>query len=69
MEIFLITFIVMLVVVAIMAVGLLQNKQIKGSCGGLNTISGLESACSCDSPCEKRLAREAEAANRRIEIT
>ena len=59
MEIFVITFIIMLVVVLIMAIGLLQNKSIKGSCGGLNTIEGLESACSCDSPCEKRLAREA----------
>ncbi|KHF25937.1 (Na+)-NQR maturation NqrM [Solemya velum gill symbiont] len=69
MEIFLVTFIVMLIVVAIMAIGLLQNKQIKGSCGGLNTITGLKSACSCDSPCEKRLAREAEAADRHAETS
>ena len=41
-----------------MAVGvLLANKKIRGSCGGLSEISGLESACDmCSKPCARRRA-------------
>ncbi len=54
MELFLITFVVMLIVVAIMAVGyIFQQKKIKGSCGGISDL-GLEKVCDCDEPCDKR---------------
>lgn len=54
MEIFLITFIVMTLAVTGMALGVLVGRRgIKGSCGGLNTLKGLESACSaCSGSCE-----------------
>lgn len=56
MEIFLISFIVMIIAVAGMAVGvMLGRRPIKGSCGGLNTIAGVE--CACSTPCEKRAAK------------
>lgn len=54
MEIFLVTLIIMLVVVALMAVGyIFQNKKLKGSCGGISDL-GLEKVCDCDDPCDKR---------------
>lgn len=55
MEIFLITFIVMAIAVLGMAIGVLLGRSpIRGSCGGLNNIDGLE--CGCSQPCEKRRA-------------
>lgn len=56
MEIFIITFIVLLIVVIAMAVGVIFGRgAIKGSCGGINNIDGLDSACDfCSEPCEKR---------------
>jgi len=54
MELFLITFVIMLIVVVIMAVGyIFQRKNIKGSCGGISDL-GLEKVCDCDEPCDKR---------------
>jgi len=54
MEIFLLTFVIMLIVVAIMAIGyIFQKKKIKGSCGGISEL-GLEKVCDCDEPCDKR---------------
>ncbi len=54
MELFLITFVLMLVVVTAMAVGyIFQQKKIKGSCGGISDL-GLEKVCDCDEPCDKR---------------
>lgn len=54
MELFLITFVLMLVVIMIMAVGyIFQRKKIKGSCGGISDL-GLEKVCDCDEPCDKR---------------
>lgn len=54
MQIFFITFAIMLIVVAIMAVGyIFQQKKIKGSCGGISDL-GLEKVCDCDEPCDKR---------------
>ncbi len=54
MEVFFITFTLMLVVVVIMAVGyIFQRKKIKGSCGGISDL-GLEKVCDCDEPCDKR---------------
>ncbi len=57
MEVFIFTFIILIVVVAAMAVGyMVQRKTIAGSCGGLGAL-GIEKACDCDTPCEKRQQR------------
>jgi hypothetical protein len=57
MEIFVLTFILMLIVFAAMAIGyMVQRKTIAGSCGGLGAL-GIEKACDCDNPCEKRQER------------
>ena len=61
MSIFIVTFVVILLAVIGMSLGVILNdRRLKGSCGGLNTIKGLEGSCSCESPCEKRKARELE---------
>ncbi len=61
MEMFVIVFVFMLIVVALMAVGILMGrKPISGSCGGMSAI-GMESACDvcggdktiCDTEVEK----------------
>ena len=57
MTLFLMTFGLFLLVVVAMALGyLVQRKTIAGSCGGLGEI-GIEKACDCDNPCEKRQER------------
>ena len=67
MIIFLTTFVVFIIAVLALSIGwILNQKTIKGSCGGLNTIPGMESQCSCSKPCEKRLKRMAEAKNSAI---
>ncbi len=54
MEVFIITFFLMLIVVIIMAIGyIFQKKKIKGSCGGISDL-GLEKVCDCEEPCDKR---------------
>lgn len=71
MGIFLITLCFFLVVVAAMAVGyIFQNKSLAGSCGGLSSM-GIDKACNCDNPCEKRIEREKAAAleKNKIDIT
>lgn len=46
MNVMLFSFAFFAVVMVIMAVGyLIAGKSIKGSCGGLNAIDGLEGAC------------------------
>jgi len=58
MMIFLITLGFFLVVVLAMAVGyIFQQKSLAGSCGGLASV-GIDKACNCDNPCEKRQERE-----------
>ncbi|WP_299264794.1 (Na+)-NQR maturation NqrM [uncultured Psychrosphaera sp.] len=61
MQIFLLTLIMLLVVFAAMSIGyLVKKKSIAGSCGGLGAL-GIEKACNCDNPCDKRLERERQA--------
>ncbi len=68
MAIFFITLCFFLVVVAAMAVGyIFQNKSLAGSCGGLATM-GIEKACDCENPCEKRIAREKAAVDDSLKI-
>ena len=58
MTYFLITFVVMLIVIAIMAIGVIFGRRaIKGSCGG-----GMSKAeCVCVEKCDKRKKMEADA--------
>jgi hypothetical protein len=57
MEMFLITFGVIVLLVLLMAVGVLfGRKPIAGSCGGYKAID-VKCAAGCKDPCEKRLAR------------
>ena len=49
MEIFLITFLFLIVIITLMSLGvMLMGKNIKGSCGGLNAISGNDKCSICD---------------------
>ncbi|MEW6998155.1 (Na+)-NQR maturation NqrM [Colwelliaceae bacterium BS250] len=62
MSIFFITFGFFMVVVLAMSVGyIVQQKTLAGSCGGLGNV-GIDKACNCDNPCEKRQERERVAA-------
>ncbi|BBL74119.1 (Na+)-NQR maturation NqrM [Methylomagnum ishizawai] len=55
MAIFLVTFVIIAVVIALMAIGVMFGRAaIKGSCGGVN------SDCACATKCDKRLKWEAE---------
>tara|TARA_R110002095_G_scaffold195251_1_gene173776 strand:- start:591 stop:773 length:183 start_codon:yes stop_codon:yes gene_type:complete len=59
MNIFFITFVFFLLFVAAMAVGVIfSNRKIKGSCGGLNNVDGLEGDCllCSNKKCEKKKA-------------
>ena len=58
MTYFLITFVVMLIVIAIMSIGVIFGRRaIKGSCGG-----GMSKAeCVCVEKCDKKKKMEAEA--------
>lgn len=65
MNLFLVTFAVFVLVMISMAVGVIvNNRAIKGSCGGLNDIDGLKGACDiCEGKkvCEKRRSMERKA--------
>ncbi|EKE83873.1 (Na+)-NQR maturation NqrM [Idiomarina xiamenensis] len=57
MQTFILVFALFLIAVLAMSVGyLLQRKSISGSCGGIGAL-GLDKACDCDEPCDKRKAR------------
>ena len=66
MTIYILAFIIMLLIVAGMAIGaIVQNKPLKGSCGGLNKI-GMKKDCDIcggdDDECEKEQERQRQAA-------
>lgn len=68
MTIFIITLGLFVVVALGMGVGyIFQQKTLAGSCGGLGTL-GIEKACNCDNPCEKRQERERKAAEQKNQI-
>lgn len=57
MKIFLLTLALLVVVFIAMSIGyLIKKKSIAGSCGGLGAL-GIEKACNCDNPCDKRKER------------
>lgn len=62
MQVYFIAFIIIALAILGLAIGVvLSDRRLKGSCGGLNTIQGLEGSCGCEKPCEKRLQREEQA--------
>lgn len=57
MSTFILAFVFFLVVVSAMAIGyIVQQKTISGSCGGLGAL-GIEKACDCPEPCDRKKAR------------
>ncbi|HAS15245.1 MULTISPECIES: (Na+)-NQR maturation NqrM [Idiomarina] len=57
MQTFIMVFALFVIVVLAMAIGyMVQRKTISGSCGGIGAL-GMEKACDCDNPCEKRKER------------
>ncbi len=63
MSTFILAFVFFLLMTLAMGIGyIFQKKSISGSCGGLGAI-GVEKACDCPEPCDRKLARlEKEAA-------
>mgnify|MGYP003681608193 CR=1 FL=1 len=58
MSTFILAFGFFLVVVSAMAVGyIVQQKSISGSCGGLGAL-GIDKACDCPEPCDRKKARQ-----------
>ncbi|RLV58176.1 (Na+)-NQR maturation NqrM [Parashewanella curva] len=57
MSTFIAAFVVLLVFFLLMSIGyLVKRKAVEGSCGGLGAI-GIEKACDCDDPCDRRKRR------------
>ena len=68
MSTFILAFVFFLAMVLAMAVGyMVQRKTISGSCGGLGAL-GIEKACDCPEPCDRKKARQEkqEARERRL---
>ncbi|MBB88445.1 MAG: DUF539 domain-containing protein [Xanthomonadales bacterium] len=62
MALFLVTFVIMLTVVAAMSVGVMAKRTpIKGSCGGLNKIDGID--CACKTKCDADFSAPARGAS------
>ena len=58
LSVFLASFIVLALATLGMALGvLLNNRELKGSCGGLGNVPGAESSCRCANPCDRKKAR------------
>lgn len=57
MSTFVLAFVFFLITVSVMAIGyVLQRKSISGSCGGLGAL-GIEKACDCPEPCDRKKSR------------
>lgn len=53
------TFVIFSLVIVGMSIGyIVQKKSITGSCGGISNF-GMEKACDCPEPCDKRKAKMA----------
>lgn len=59
MSSFIASFVVLLLFFLFMSIGyIVKKKLVAGSCGGLASL-GIEKACDCDEPCDKRKAKMA----------
>lgn len=68
MSTFILAFVFFLVMVVAMAIGyLLQKKTISGSCGGLGAL-GIDKACDCPEPCDRKKARQEKEALRQEKL-
>ena len=68
MSTFILAFVFFLVMVAAMAIGyLLQKKTISGSCGGLGAL-GIDKACDCPEPYDRKKARQEREAQRQEKL-
>ena len=57
MSTFILAFVFFLAMVMAMGVGyMVQKKSIAGSCGGVGAL-GIEKACDCPEPCDRKKAR------------
>jgi hypothetical protein len=57
MSTFIAAFVVLLLFFLLMSIGyIVKKKVVEGSCGGLGVL-GIEKACDCDDPCDKRKRR------------
>ena len=67
MSTFIAAFVVLLAFFLLMSIGyIVKKKAVEGSCGGLGAL-GIEKACDCDDPCDKRKRRmEKEAARKEM---
>jgi len=65
---FILAFVFFLIVVAAMAIGyIVQQKTIGGSCGGLGAL-GIDKACDCPEPCDRKKARQEREALRQAKL-
>lgn len=57
MSTFILAFVLFLIMILAMAIGyVFQKKSIAGSCGGLGAL-GVDKACDCPEPCDRKKAR------------
>ena len=68
MSTFILAFVFFLVVAIAMSLGyILQQKSIAGSCGGLGAL-GIDKACDCPEPCDRKKARQEREAARQEKL-
>ncbi|WP_299492912.1 (Na+)-NQR maturation NqrM [uncultured Shewanella sp.] len=69
MSSFIAAFVVLLAFFFLMSIGyLLKQKAVAGSCGGLGSL-GIDKACDCDDPCDKRKAKMEDEASRNEKLS
>lgn len=68
MSTFILAFVFFVLVALAMSLGfLVQRKAIAGSCGGLGAL-GIDKACDCPEPCDRKKARLEREAARQIKL-
>ena len=68
MSTFILAFVFFLLVALAMSLGfIVQRKAIAGSCGGLGAL-GIDKACDCPEPCDRKKARQEREAARQEKL-